>query len=174
MTDDRPSNRTVLMNKSTAHTSHRRYVEPGWFTRNLLNRSLAWLTRRGLSVAGTRELRIVGRTSGEVRSNVVNLLEVDGRRYLVSPRGHTQWVRNLRVASAGELRVGRQVEAFDACELADADKPLVLQAYLGRWGWEVGQFFDGLDRDSTIEDLMAVAADFPVFVVEGPVTPAAV
>ncbi len=161
------------MNESTDHPTDRRYVEPGWFTRNLFNRSLAWLTRRGLSVAGTRELRIVGRTSGTVRSNVVNLLEIDGRRYLVSPRGHSQWVRNLRVAARGELRVGRQVEAFDASELADADKPLVLQAYLARWGWEVGQFFDGLDRDSTIDELMAVAADFPVFVVEGSVTPIA-
>jgi deazaflavin-dependent oxidoreductase (nitroreductase family) len=154
--------RTVLMNKSTDHKSPR-YLAPGWFTRNLFNRPIAWLTRRGVSVAGTRELRVVGRSSGQVRTTVVNLLEVDGRRYLVSPRGHTQWVRNLRTAGTGDLRVGRRVERFVADEVADADKPPVLQVYLDRWGWEVGQFFEDLDKGATVDDLAAVAADFPVF-----------
>ncbi len=72
-------------------------------------------------MAGSRELRVVGRRSGQVRTTVVNLLEVDGRRYLVAPRGTTEWV-NLRVAGAGELRVGRQVEDFTAAEVGDADK----------------------------------------------------
>ena len=98
------------MNDRTAHTSNFRYLRPGWFNRTLFDPLIAWLTRRGVSVMGTRELRVVGRTSGVVRSTVVNLLEVEGQKYLVSPRGHTQWVRNLRVAGAGELRVGRGVE----------------------------------------------------------------
>ena len=94
----------------TVDTPH--YREPGWFTRNVFNRSIAFLTRHGVSVWGSRVLAVKGRTSGEWRTTPVNLLEVEGRRYLVSPRGEGQWVRNLRVAGTGELRVGQKVEVF--------------------------------------------------------------
>jgi deazaflavin-dependent oxidoreductase (nitroreductase family) len=160
--------RRARMNTSDTRTSTTRYIRPGWLDRNLFNRLIAWLTRRGMSVMGTRKLRVVGRASGAVRSTVVNLLEVDGRKYLVSPRGHTQWVRNLRVAGAGDLRVGRHVEPFTAAEVADADKAPVVQAYLERWAWEVGQFFEGLDRHATADEVLAVAPDFPVFALSEP------
>jgi len=60
-----------------------------------------------------------GRTSGEWRSNPVNLLTINERHYLVAPRGETQWVRNLRVAASGELRVGRRIQPFTSIELVD-------------------------------------------------------
>ena len=129
----------------------------------LFNRLAGWLTRRGLSLAGSRELRVVGRSSGEIRTNVVNLLVLDGERYLVAPRGETQWVRNLRAAGHGELKVGRRIERFEPEELADGDKPAVLREYLRRWAWEVGRFFDGIDASSSDDDLLAIAPDFPVF-----------
>ena len=150
----------MLMNESNAHN---RYIVPDWFTKNVFNRSVRWLTRRGLSVAGSRELRVVGRSSGQVRTTAVNLLDVDGQRYLVSPRGTTQWVRNLRAAGTGELRVGRRIEAVEADELPDDAKPPVLKAYLDRWGWEIGRFFEGLDKHATVEQLAAIAPGFPVF-----------
>jgi deazaflavin-dependent oxidoreductase (nitroreductase family) len=140
-----------------------RYVEPGWFTRNVFNRSIRRLTRMGISVAGSRELRVRGRTSGEWRTTPVNLLTLEGERYLVAPRGTTQWVRNLRASRDGELRVGRRTEAFRAAELADADKTPVLREYLRRWGWEVGAFFEGVDKNATDADLARIAPDFPVF-----------
>ncbi|HEX7131560.1 MAG TPA: nitroreductase family deazaflavin-dependent oxidoreductase [Iamia sp.] len=143
-----------------------RYLAPGRSDR-ITNRIAGALTRRGLSVAGSRELRVVGRTSGQVRTTVVNLLEVDGHRYLVAPRGHTQWVRNLRAAGRGELRVGRRVEAFRSFELPDDDhKVVVIRAYLERWAWEVGRFFEGIDASSPEDVLRAAAPDFPVFLVE--------
>jgi deazaflavin-dependent oxidoreductase (nitroreductase family) len=155
------------MNESTAHTSGRpaehRYLAPGWFTRNVFNRLVAWLTRRGVSVAGSRELRVVGRSSGAVRTTAVNLLAVDGHRYLVAPRGTTQWVRNLRAAGAGELRVGGKLEPFTSRELADHEKAPVLRAYVERWRWEVGQFFEGLSKQPTDAQLAAIAPGFPVF-----------
>jgi deazaflavin-dependent oxidoreductase (nitroreductase family) len=145
-----------------------RYLRPSRAD-HLFNRLAAALTRRGLSLAGSRELRVVGRTSGEVRTTVVNLLEVDGHRYLVAPRGHTQWVRNLRAAGEGELRVGRRVEAFRAFELPDDDhKVVVIRAYLERWAWEVGRFFDGLDAASPEDALRAASPQFPVFLVDDP------
>jgi deazaflavin-dependent oxidoreductase (nitroreductase family) len=140
-----------------------RFQRPGWITTHVLNRIVAGLSRLGLSVYGSRVLEVRGRRSGEWRSTPVNLLRHDGGEYLVAPRGHTQWVRNLRAGGAGRLRVGRRIEAFTAVELADADKPPVLRAYLRRWKVEVGIFFDGVGPDSTDADLLRVAPDHPVF-----------
>jgi deazaflavin-dependent oxidoreductase (nitroreductase family) len=143
-----------------------RYVAPGWFTRNVFNPVIAILTRAGLSVWGSRELRVRGRTSGEWRSTPVNLLILDDERYLVAPRGETQWVRNLRVAGGGELRVGRRTEVFQAVELnADEgeEKITVLRAYLARWKAEVGVFFDGVDAKSPDDEIRRIAPDHPVF-----------
>ena len=140
-----------------------RYLEPGWFTRNVFNRAVRRLTRMGISVWGSRELRVQGRKSGRWRTTPVNLLTLDGERYLVSPRGITQWVRNLRSAGAGELRVGRRVEAFRGQELSDDVKGPILREYLRRWGFEVGAFFEGIDAKSSDEELAAIADGFPVF-----------
>src|SRR3954470_14259482 len=131
-----------------------RFIEPGWFTRNVFNRSVAGFTRLGLSVWGSRVLEVRGRKSGEWRQTPVNLLTFEGDRYLVAPRGDTQWVRNLRAAGGtGELRVGRRTEAFRATEVADDEKPRILRAYLKRWKWEVGQFFGGVGADASDEEL---------------------
>lgn len=140
-----------------------RYLQPGWFTRNVFNRLVRRSTRLGLSVMGSRELRVRGRSSGEWRSTPVNLLSVDGADYLVSPRGTTQWTRNLRAAGTGELRLGRQVRTFMAEELPDELKIPVLRSYLTKWAWEVGAFFENLDRNSTDDEIAAVAPSFPAF-----------
>ena len=140
-----------------------RYVRPGWFTRTVFNPAVAALTRAGMSVWGSRELRVKGRTSGEWRTTPVNLLTVGDERYLVAPRGVTQWVRNLRVAGEGELRVGRRIEPFRATELADDEKPEILRAYLKRWKAEVGVFFDGVSAKSPEGELRRIAPNHPVF-----------
>ena len=140
-----------------------RYVKPGWFTTHVFNRSVAVLTRAGVSVWGSRILAVRGRTTGEVRTTPVNLLVLDGQRYLVAPRGTTQWVRNLRVAGEGELRVGRRAERFTASELSDDDKPPVLRSYLKRWRAEVGVFFGGVNAKAPDTELRRIAPDHPVF-----------
>lgn len=128
-----------------------------------LDRVVAALTRRGVSVFGTRVLTVRGRNSGQLRSTPVNPLVVGGYRYLVAPRGETQWVRNLRVAGEGTLRLGRRVEHFHAIEIDDQEKPTVLREYLRRWKWEVGAFFDGVGASATASELRRIAADHPVF-----------
>ncbi|MDX6268272.1 MAG: hypothetical protein QOD70_3012 [Frankiales bacterium] len=140
-----------------------RYLAPGWFTRQVFNRAVRRLTRLGVSVAGSRELRVRGRSSGEWRSTPVNLLTLEGQQYLVAPRGVSQWVRNLRVAGTGELRVGRRTQPFSVTELGDADKTPVLREYVRRWGFEAGQFFEGVDARSDDVALARVAPGFPVF-----------
>ncbi|MGH3488542.1 MAG: nitroreductase/quinone reductase family protein [Actinopolymorphaceae bacterium] len=130
---------------------------------NPIRRAARWLTGHGVSLFGSRLLRVRGRTSGELRTTLVNLLEVDGVRYLVAPRGHTQWVRNLRAAGSGELALGRRVTPVSAEELSDDAKIPILRAYLKRFGWEVGMFFDNLNKNSPDEDLRKAATGFPVF-----------
>ena len=139
-----------------------RYLRPGR-TDRMLNSVMNGLARIGVSVLGSRELAVRGRSTGEWRTVPVNLLTVDGERYLVAARGHTQWVRNLRAAGSGELRRGGRAEAFTAVEVADADKPVLLRAYLARWAWEVGRFFEGVDANSSDERLREIAPGFPVF-----------
>jgi len=141
-----------------------RYLAPDWFAQHVFNPLVGRLTRWGISLKGSRILEVRGRTSGETRSTVVNLLTVDSVRYLVAPRGETQWVRNLRAAGGhGALRLGRRHETFTATEIADADKATILRAYLRAWAWEAGKFFEGLTADSPASELEAAAAGFPVF-----------
>jgi deazaflavin-dependent oxidoreductase (nitroreductase family) len=139
------------------------YQAPGWFTRNVFNRAVAGLTRVGISVLGSRVLEVRGRSSGQWRRNPVNLLTLDGSRYLVAPRGHTQWVRNLRVSGEGNLLLGRRRESFSATEVPDDDRPPILRAYLKRWKAEVGVFFGGVGPSSSDEELRRIAPDHPVF-----------
>jgi deazaflavin-dependent oxidoreductase (nitroreductase family) len=139
------------------------YQQPGWFTTNVFNRLVAALTKLGLSVYGSRVLEVRGRTSGEWRSTPVNLLRFDGAEYLISPRGHTQWVKNMRARGEGRLRVGRRTQDFRATELADDEKPPLLRAYLKKWKFEVGVFFGGVGPDSSDEELRRISPDHPVF-----------
>ena len=139
------------------------YQQPGWFTKHVFNRFVALMTRAGVSVWGSRVLEVRGRKTGEPRRTPVNLLVLDGARYLVAPRGHTQWVRNLRSSGEGQLWLGRRAEPFAATELPDDDKPPLLRAYLKRWKAEVGVFFGGVGPDSSDEELRRIAPDHPVF-----------
>ncbi len=140
-----------------------RFQEPGWFTRHVFNRAVAGLTKLGVSVAGSRVLEVQGRKSGQWRRTPVNLLTYEGQRYLVAPRGHTQWVRNLRVSGRGRLVLGRRVEEFTATEVGEAEKPALLRAYLKKWKWEVGAFFDGVGADAPEEELHRIGPDHPAF-----------
>jgi deazaflavin-dependent oxidoreductase (nitroreductase family) len=126
-------------------------------------RLVSGLTRMGISLLGSRILYVRGRKSGQWRTTPVNLLTYEGERYLVAPRGHTQWVRNMRVAKGGELHIGRRVEVFTATEVADEDKPAILRAYLKRWKFEVAMFFDGVGADASDEKLLEIAPGYPVF-----------
>jgi deazaflavin-dependent oxidoreductase (nitroreductase family) len=139
------------------------FQRPGWFTKNVFNRLVAASTRLGLSLQGSRVLEVKGRKSGEWRSTPVNLLRFDGGEYLVAPRGHTQWVKNIRATPQARLRVGRRLEPFTAVELGDDEKPQLLRAYLKKWKWEVGMFFGGVGPDSSDEELRRIAPDHPVF-----------
>jgi deazaflavin-dependent oxidoreductase (nitroreductase family) len=147
--------------------SQAHYRKPGWFTRNVFNRAVALLTKSGVSVIGSRVLEVKGRKSGLPRRTPVNLLTLDGREYLVAPRGETDWVRNVRADDGRlDLLLGSKRRSYRGQELADDDKVAVLRAYLKRWKAEVGVFFDGVGPDSTDEQLRGIAPKHPVFRLE--------
>lgn len=140
-----------------------RYVKPAKSS-NIFNDTVARLTKMGISVYGSRVLYVRGRKTGELRSQPVNPLPYQGDRYLVAPRGTTQWVRNIRAANGeAELRLGRKVEPIRVTEIADDDKPELLRAYLKKWAFESSVFFDGLTAKSTDEELRAAAPGYPIF-----------
>jgi len=129
-------------------SSSPRYLAPGGFMK---------FANRLVSLFGFASvLAVRGRTSGEWRTVPVNVLELEGTRYLVAPRGETQWVRNLRAVGEGELRRRGKAERFRAVEVPDQDKPRLIEAYLARWGAQSRSYF------KTLPD----PADHPVFRVE--------
>jgi len=139
-----------------------KYAKPGWFTTHVFNRAVQLASRLGISMAGSRTLTVAGRKSGEPRSTPVNLLRFEGAEYLVAPRGTTQWVRNLRAAGEAELRLGRRTRRFRGEELPNSVKLPILRAYLDKWAWEVGAFFE-LPKDPSDEEIMGIAHLHPVF-----------
>ncbi|MFI1046551.1 nitroreductase/quinone reductase family protein [Streptomyces griseoruber] len=127
------------------------------------NRVIGWLARHGLSLMGSAEMSVRGRKSGQMQRIPVNPHTYEGAQFLVSARGHSQWVRNMRVAGGGELRVGRKVRTFTAVEVPDEERLPILRTYLEKWGWEVNQYFDGVTAKSTDAEIVAAAPDHPVF-----------
>ncbi len=146
--------------------AQKRYIRPDWFTAHVFNPLVQLVTRLGLSVYGSRILAVRGRKSGQWRTTPVNLLEFRGRRYLVAPRGVTEWVRNIRASGTAELRLGSRREPIHVSELPDADKPELLRHYLRRWKWETGQFFEGVAADAPQADIERIAPNHPVFVID--------
>jgi deazaflavin-dependent oxidoreductase (nitroreductase family) len=129
----------------------------------LANMAVRWLADMGISVAGTQALRVRGRKSGKVRGVVINLLTVDGVDYVVSPRGNTQWARNVRAAGAVHIGPVWNRRQVGAAEVPDAVKPELLRRYLDRWHYQVKDYVGGLTPDSTDEQLLAGAPAIPVF-----------
>ena len=143
------------------------YQKPDWLTTHLFNPLVAWVTNRGMSVRGSRLLVVRGRKSAQIRRRPVNPLEMNGKRYLVAPRGETEWVLNLRAARGGELWLGRHREPIGVEELPDDAKPAILREYLRRWAMETGKFFEGVTAESPESELRRIAPRHPVFRVMG-------
>jgi hypothetical protein len=139
-----------------------RYDRPNRAARTV-NGLIRWLAEAGVSIAGTQAMRVRGRKSGKRRGVVVNLLTVDGREYLVSPRGETQWARNARAAGVVELGPRWRGRETRIRELSDDAKPKLLQRYLDRWYWEVKGHMGGLTPQSTDDELRRSAPLIPVF-----------
>jgi deazaflavin-dependent oxidoreductase (nitroreductase family) len=122
------------------------YVPHGFFLGRVVN---PLIMRLGLLPT----LAVRGRASGTWRTVPVHVLELEGVRYLVAPRGDTHWARNLRASGEGELRRRGRTERFRASEVPVGERPRLIDAYLARWGREVKAVFEQLPDP----------ADHPVF-----------
>jgi deazaflavin-dependent oxidoreductase (nitroreductase family) len=138
------------------------YQRPDFFTNNVFNPLIQGAMKLGISMRGSRTLSVRGRKSGQWRSTPVNPLPLDGERYLVAPRGDTQWVRNIRVSGEGVLKLGRKSETIQVEEVPDEAKVPILRAYLKLWASETQKFF-GVEKDASDEALRGIAGEHPVF-----------
>jgi deazaflavin-dependent oxidoreductase (nitroreductase family) len=139
------------------------YKKPDFATNYIFNPLVAMATKLGLSMRGSRVLSVRGRKSGQWRSTPVNPLTFENERYLVAPRGNTQWARNIRVTKEGVLKLGRKSETVHVEELADAEKVPILRAYLKNWASETKKFFGVANANVPDEELARIAPQHPIF-----------
>ncbi len=126
------------------------------------NRFVSWLASLGLMPSKTVTLDVKGRRSGRVRSTVINWVEHEGERYFVSPRGETEWVRNVR-AAGGEAVIhhrGRQTVRLE--EVPAEERAQIIKAYLDKTARATQQHF-GVDPKADIGEFEGIAARHPVF-----------
>src|SRR5262245_34031562 len=128
----------------------------------LFNRLFGWFVGLGIGLPHNYLLQVTGRKTGRLYSTPVNILDYEGRRFLVAPRGETQWVRNARSSQQIWLKKGRRRQAYRVRELADTDKPMVLKIYLDRFKTTVRRYFPA-PAGSPPEAFAELATRYPVF-----------
>ena len=134
------------------------YLNPGFVMKSLIGP----LAMRSGKIP---VLTVTGRTSGQPRSLPIGKpVELDGLRFLVSPRGETHWARNLRAAGCGTLRSHGVTESFRAVEVVGEERDRAIAAYRAAVGKQIEPAFARLPN----------ASDHPTFrlddaaVVSGP------
>jgi len=128
----------------------------------LFNRFFGFLVGLGLGLKHNYLLQVRGRKSGKLHSTPIDLLQRDGKRYLVAPRGRTQWVRNAEAAGEVLLKKGSRRQSFRLKPVPDAEKPPLLKAYLDSFTATVQRYFP-VPAGSEAQAFIDVAANYPVF-----------
>jgi deazaflavin-dependent oxidoreductase (nitroreductase family) len=131
-------------------------------TERMFNRGFGFLVGLGLGFSYNYLLEVRGRKSGRLYSTPINLLELKGKRFLVAPRGRTQWVRNAEASGEVTLKKGRSEQRFRLRPLPDSEKLEVLKAYLDRFQREVQRYFS-VPAGSPAEDFRNLAPAYPAF-----------
>lgn len=127
------------------------YLKPNAFTRKVFNR----IAMR-FGIGGSEKLMVPGRKTGELRHVPVIPVEHEGARYIVSTRGESDWVRNMRAAGGGELHTGSGSTSFSATEVPVEQRAPVIEVYRARIGKEADRYWSKLPDDK----------DHPVFRIE--------
>ena len=128
----------------------------------LFNRLFGFLVGWGLGLPHNFLLQVRGRKSGQLYSTPVNVLDRAGKRFLVAPRGYTQWVRNAAASGTVSLKKGRRSEVFLLRVVSDEDKPEILKAYLDSFTRTVQRYFP-VPAGSPAEAFRPLADRYPVF-----------
>jgi deazaflavin-dependent oxidoreductase (nitroreductase family) len=128
----------------------------------VFNRTFGFLVGLGLGFSYNYLLQVRGRKSGKIYSTPINLLELNGKPYLVAPRGRTQWVRNAEVSGEVTLKKGREVRTYKLRALSASEKLPVLKAYLDSFRREVQRYF-AVPAGSPPNDFEKIADQYPAF-----------
>jgi deazaflavin-dependent oxidoreductase (nitroreductase family) len=128
----------------------------------IFNRIFGFLVGLGIGFPYNCLLQVRGRKSGKIYSTPIDLLELDGKKFLVAPRGRTQWVRNAEAAGEVTLKKGSKRGKFRLRAIDDADKPEILKAYLDSFRREVQSYFP-VPAGSPPEEFRQVAGAYPAF-----------
>lgn len=137
------------------------FREPTAFEK-LFNRTFGFLVGLGLGPSHIYLLQVRGRRSGKLFSTPVDLLELEGKRYLVAPRGRTQWVRNAEAAGEITLKKGSTVQKFRLRSISGAEKLPILKAYLDTFKREVQRYFS-VPAGSPVDAFNAITDSYPAF-----------
>jgi deazaflavin-dependent oxidoreductase (nitroreductase family) len=128
------------------------------------NRLFGWLAGKGLGPKKTVDLEVRGRKSGLPRRTAVNIVVFEGTRYLVAPRGDTEWSRNARAASEAVIHRGKP-EQVRLADVPEAERAPIIQKYLRENALVTKREF-GIEPDSPIEEFQRIAGSHPVFRIE--------
>jgi deazaflavin-dependent oxidoreductase (nitroreductase family) len=128
----------------------------------IFNRVFGFLVDLGLGFSYNYLLQVRGRKSGKLYSTPIDLLKLNGKTYLVAPRGRTQWVRNAEAAGEVTLKKGSTRQKFRLRPIPDADKPQILKAYLDTFKREVQRYFP-IPSGSPPEAFANLASSYPAF-----------
>jgi deazaflavin-dependent oxidoreductase (nitroreductase family) len=128
----------------------------------IFNRVFGFLVGIGLGFSYNYLLLVRGRKSGKLYSTPINLLELAGKRFLVAPRGRTQWVRNAEAAGEVTLKKGSRLSKFRLHPLPDAEKLEILKAYLDTFRREVQTYFP-VPAGSPVQAFADLASNYPAF-----------
>lgn len=115
------------------------YLKPPLFARRIFN---PIAMRFGLG--GSNTLTIPGRSSGQPQTVPVIPVTLDGVRYIVSTRGESEWVRNLRAAGVAELSRKGDRQRFRATEIPVAERGPTIAAYRNVAGRTVKGYWTSL------------------------------
>jgi deazaflavin-dependent oxidoreductase (nitroreductase family) len=128
----------------------------------IFNRVFGFAVGLGLGFSYNYLLQVRGRKSGKIYSSPIDLLEIEGKRFLVAPRGRTQWVRNAEAAGEVTLKKGKLQQRFRLRALSDQEKSEILKAYLDRFKREVQTYFP-LPAGSPVEAFRELVQRYPAF-----------
>jgi len=128
----------------------------------IFNRAFGYFVGLGIGPGYMYLLQVRGRKSGRLFETPVNLLDVEGKRYLVAPRGRTQWVRNAEAAGEITLKKGRSRQSFRLRPIPDGEKPELLKLYLERYVTAVQRYFS-VKAGAAPEAFREIAPNYPVF-----------
>ena len=126
------------------------------------NRAFGFLVGLGLGFSYNYLLQVRGRKSGRIYSTPIDLLELRGKKFLVAPRGRTQWVRNAEAAGEVTLKKGSARQKFRLRELDGDEKLEVLKSYLDTFKREVQRYF-AVAAGSPLQAFSELEQSYPAF-----------